>query len=53
MRTGVDIPKHDVQALDQVRRQRDCQVEERGHFGIWGEKGVDGVDYQRQLRAEW
>jgi len=22
-------------------------------FGLWGEGGVDGVDYQRRLRAEW
>jgi hypothetical protein len=22
-------------------------------FGLWGQGGVDGVDYQRQLRSEW
>lgn len=22
-------------------------------FGIWKDRSVDGVDYQRKLRAEW
>jgi hypothetical protein len=22
-------------------------------FGMWKNRGIDGVDYQRQLRAEW
>jgi predicted transcriptional regulator len=22
-------------------------------FGLWGKRQVDGLDYQRKLRAEW
>lgn len=22
-------------------------------FGLWGERNIDGLDYQRKLRAEW
>jgi metal-responsive CopG/Arc/MetJ family transcriptional regulator len=22
-------------------------------FGMWKDRGIDGVEYQRQLRAEW
>ena len=22
-------------------------------FGMWKDRGIDGVEYQRELRAEW
>jgi metal-responsive CopG/Arc/MetJ family transcriptional regulator len=22
-------------------------------FGLWGDRGIDGVEYQRRLREEW
>lgn len=28
------------------------RVEEEA-FGLWGEREVDGLDYQRRVRAEW
>jgi hypothetical protein len=40
------------QAIDDLlsARQREAG---REAFGLWGKTGQDGLDYQRELRAEW
>ena len=29
------------------------KLSEADAFGLWGNRQVDGLDYQRKLRAEW
>ena len=71
MRTLVDIPKQDLDALDQLGRRRrmsragvirkavsDYLARNRSPtfdeaFGLWADRAVDGLDYQRKIRSEW
>jgi predicted transcriptional regulator len=75
MRTLVDIPQEDIDALDQLSRterksraaiiraavsdylkERD-QARRRAAieagFGLWKDRGIDGLEYQESIRAEW
>jgi metal-responsive CopG/Arc/MetJ family transcriptional regulator len=40
------------QAIDEylVRRRK---LEELDAFGLWGERKIDGLAYQEQVRGEW
>ncbi|MGF7211478.1 metal-responsive CopG/Arc/MetJ family transcriptional regulator [Skermanella aerolata] len=40
------------QAIDEslVRRQK---LEELDAFGLWGERKIDGLAYQEQVRGDW
>jgi metal-responsive CopG/Arc/MetJ family transcriptional regulator len=71
MRTLVDIPGPDLDALDRLGRRRGVsrakvirqairdylarsgQDEGASAFGAWKDRGEDGLDYQRRIRAEW
>ncbi len=71
MRTLVDIPRQDLEALDQLGQRRresraklireavsDYLARNRGPgfeeaFGLWSDRAVDGLDYQRKIRSEW
>ena len=40
------------EAIDQyLARRRQSQAGEA--FGLWGERRIDGLDYQEQARREW
>lgn len=75
MRTLVDIPKEDLEALDRLSKAertsraaiirtaiadyiRDREQAERraameAAFGLWKDRGIDGLEYQERIRAEW
>jgi metal-responsive CopG/Arc/MetJ family transcriptional regulator len=39
-----------------TKSERQCLEDEaafKAAFGMWKDRGIDGVEYQRQLRAEW
>lgn len=36
-----------------LQAQKGASIAERPGFGAWKKKRVDGVTYQRKLRAEW
>jgi metal-responsive CopG/Arc/MetJ family transcriptional regulator len=40
------------QAIDEYLLRRRKQ-EERDAFGLWGNREVDGLTYQEQVRGEW
>jgi Arc/MetJ-type ribon-helix-helix transcriptional regulator len=75
MRTLVDIPEEQIEALDRLSRaerksraaiiraavadylkERD-QAERKAAieagFGLWKDLGIDGLEYQERIRAEW
>ena len=33
--------------------EREHRASKDAAFGLWGDRTVDGLDYQRKLRAEW
>ena len=41
------------QAIDLFLEQRRPTGTDRPGFGLWQNRGVDGLEYQRQLREEW
>lgn len=69
MRTIVDIPPADIRRLDRLAKSqrvsrtklvrqavaeftaRNCEAPDV--FGLWRDRNIDGVEYQRGLRAEW
>ncbi len=71
MRTLIDLPDSDVEALDQIgeRRQmsrakvvrqavreflqKNVLANRDEAFGLWRDRDVDGLEYQRRLREEW
>jgi predicted transcriptional regulator len=69
MRVTVDIPEADIQALDKLAEARRIPratlireavaaflprtVAASEAFGLWRNRSLDGVDYQRQSRTEW
>ncbi len=75
MRTLVDIPEKDLEALDSLSREEkrsrasviraainDYLAEKdrlkrraalEAGFGIWKDLGIDGLEYQERMRAEW
>lgn len=75
MRTLVDIPTDQIEALDRVsraeRKSRAAVIRaavadyvkehdrsarraaiEAG-FGLWKDRGIDGLEYQERIRGEW
>jgi len=38
---------------ERERRQRDHKEALKAAFGIWKDRGIDAVEYQRKLRSEW
>lgn len=38
---------------EQGTRQSDWEAAVDAAFGMWKDRGIDGVEYQRKLRAEW
>jgi predicted transcriptional regulator len=39
-------------AIDEyVRRRNRSEADEA--FGLWGKNGMDGLEYQEQVRSEW
>ena len=36
-----------------LQTQKSASIAERPGFGAWKKKRVDGVTYQRKMRAEW
>lgn len=38
---------------EQERREKDHKAALKAAFGIWKDRGIDAVEYQRKLRAEW
>lgn len=40
------------QAIDDYLAKRRSQ-QESDAFGLWGERKVDGLTYQKKVRAEW
>jgi predicted transcriptional regulator len=69
MRTLIDLPESDVQALDEIGRRRRVtraaiirqavvgflarNAEVDAAFGLWRDQPIDGLDYQRKAREEW
>ena len=71
MRTLVDIPDQDVQALDALSARkgesrsslirqavRDFLASHSATdldlaFGLWRDRPVDGLEYERRVREEW
>lgn len=68
MRTLVDIPDADIEALDRVAAEKQVLIREAvgnlldrhkddvvlNGFGLWaGSEAEDGLVIQRKLRAEW
>lgn len=48
VRRGVDL------LLQQEQRREDEFTKALdAAFGMWKDRGIDGVEYQRKLRAEW
>jgi len=39
-------------AVEEYLRSRKTESDSSA-FGLWSGKGVDGLDYQEQLRSEW
>ena len=40
------------QAIDDYLRNRRDE-RQRGAFGLWGKRKLDGLAYQKKLRGEW
>ena len=71
MKTLVDIPKPDLEALDHLGHRRKASraklireavsdflaLNRRAGrdeaFGLWRDRAIDGLDYQRKIRSEW
>jgi len=48
-RTRTDLIREAIETY--VARIKSTETEDA--FGLWKGKGIDGVEYQRRLRAEW
>lgn len=71
MRTIIEVPQHQLDALDVICRTEDISraeairraitrmIGETRHalgtpaFGVWRDRPVDGLGYERRLRDEW
>jgi predicted transcriptional regulator len=69
MRTLINLPEPDVQALDEIGHRRRVSratiirqavaeylarhAEINAAFGLWGNHPVDGLAYQHRVRDEW
>jgi len=69
MRTLIDLPESELQALGQIARSRGMSRAEivrqavreylarhakvEAGFGLWRDQPVDGVEHQRRVREEW
>jgi predicted DNA-binding protein len=69
MRTSISLPRDQIEALDEIAKRRgvsrasvireavagllDREGELDFAFGLWGNRKIDGVQYQRKLRREW
>ncbi len=71
MRTLVDIPEKQLEALTQLSQQRKTSraalvreavsryLEENSKaarsaaFGLWKDRDIDGLTYQKNIRADW
>ena len=57
-REGISRAEAVRRGVDLLLCQRDAKEREfqealAGVFGMWKDRGIDGVEYQRKLRAEW
>jgi predicted transcriptional regulator len=41
------------QAVDEYLQKHRARKSPDAAFGLWGNGGVDGLDYQEKARAEW
>lgn len=57
-REGISRAEAVRRGVELLLQEREARMEERraalaAAFGIWKDYGIDGVEYQRQIRAEW
>jgi len=58
MRTTIDVPDQLIQSLDPVSGTEQCSRVKsvppaEVAFGLWKQRGIDGVRYQKELWDEW
>jgi predicted transcriptional regulator len=69
MQTVIDIPEHEISLLQKLSEERKVSRDEivrnaiskylqvetarDAAFGLWAQKGVDGLEYQLRMRDEW
>ncbi|MGE0601869.1 MAG: CopG family transcriptional regulator [Dehalococcoidia bacterium] len=52
VRRGVALLlRSEEETVDDLRRKRRQAL--KAAFGSWKDHGIDGLEYQRQIRAEW
>lgn len=57
-REGISRAEAVRRGVELLLRGKDARMEERraaldAAFGMWKDRDIDGVEYQRKLRAEW
>lgn len=57
-REGISRAEAVRRGVELLLREKDARMEERraaldAAFGMWKDRDIDGVEYQRALRAEW
>lgn len=57
-REGISRAEAVRRGVELLLREKDARIEERraaldAAFGMWKDRDIDGVEYQRKLRAEW
>ncbi|MEJ0043418.1 MAG: hypothetical protein WDM81_14885 [Rhizomicrobium sp.] len=59
---GADTPLEGAQNLargdhprggDRLSRRKRSFGEDDPAFGLWGDRKIDGLEYQRKIRSEW
>jgi metal-responsive CopG/Arc/MetJ family transcriptional regulator len=50
-RSRASLVREAIDVLVQSRKKKKSALE--ATFGLWGDRAVDGVEYQRKIRSEW
>ncbi len=50
-RSRASIVRDAIKAYLDAHQKKKTNIE--AAFGLWGDRKIDGVDYQRKLRSEW
>ncbi len=50
-RSRASLVREAIDVLVQSRKKKKTALE--AAFGLWGDRAIDGVEYQRKIRSEW
>lgn len=50
-RSRVSLVREAIDALVESRKKKKSAL--MAGFGLWGDREIDGVEYQRKIRSEW